>query len=462
MKLRWFNFWKQISLVNQFMLAALAILLISMLLLGWWVGKQIETGVIHRISAETSLYVDSFVNPPLQELAQGNALTSDHVEMLNQLVTESPLGQHVVAFKVWDTHGRILYSTNPALTGMTFPIKDELKIAIAGGIVSDISDLKDAENLVERSKWHQLLETYSPITKNGTSEVIAVVEFYQTVNTLDREIQKAQISSWGLLGGVTLVVFMLLSIFVRRASNTIEQQRSQNAELNERVRRAALRTTTLNERFLRRISAELHDGPVQELGYALLRLDSIQSPKFLPPELIADGHTLKEEINDIETSLQHAIQEIRATSAGMGMPELDRVNLSETLDLVVRAHERRTGTQVDLESKNLPDQAPLPVKITLYRFVQEALNNSFQHAGGIGQHVLAQVQDGVLNIEVSDLGPGFDVNQKTDQSAHLGLSGMRERVESLGGLYQIESSAGQGTRIIAKLPLQVEGFNDEW
>jgi len=472
---RWSAFWKRISLIQQFLLAALVILLISAILLGWWVARQIEIGALHRVSIETSLYVDSFVDPPLQELAAGKTLTPEHIEMLNRLVRETPLGQHIVAFKIWDTHGRTIYSTNPDQIGKTFPINDELGKALAGEVVTDISNLTDAEDVEERAKWSRLLETYSPITRDGTTDVIGVVGFYQTLDTLDSEIHRAQLSSLGFLGGMTLVVFLLLSIFVQRASNTIEHQRSllsdqvtqlttlltQNAELNERIRRAASQAAMFNERSLRRIRAELHDGPVQELSYALLRLDSIQSPKFLPPETIADGHPFRQEMQSIETSLQQAILEIRATSTGMGLPDLDQVSPIKTLELVVQAHEQRTGTRVKLDYKNMPDQACLVSKITLYRFVQEALNNSYRHAGGQGQEVVAYARDGMLNIEIRDLGPGFDINQKFDQSLHLGLSGMRERVESLGGLFSIESAAGQGTHITASIPLQAEDLSDE-
>ena len=65
------------------------------------------------------------------------------------------------------------------------------------------------------------------------------------------------------------------------------------------------------------------------------------------------------------------------------------------------------------------------MKITVYRIVQEALNNAFRHAGGAGQAVNARCEAGRIQIEVSDQGPGFDVNQSMDWEQHLGLAGMR-------------------------------------
>ena len=338
---KWLNI--RLSLAAQFLLASLAVLVISMLGLGWWITNQIEQGVINRTAAETALYVDSFIDPPLQELNSGSALTPKYADMLNQLMIETPLGQHVVAFKLWDSHGRILYSTNPALTGQVFPLKDELLSSIEGKVVSHLTDLKDDENFLERGRWKRLLETYSPVNKSGTSQVIAVVEFYQTVDTLEAEISKAKSSTWLLLGGSTLIIYLSLSIFVRRASSTIEHQQArlttqvtslkellaQNKELDERVRRAASRTTTLNERFLRRISAELHDGPVQDLGYSLMRLDTVIATVEKQPQQSTNGHVSKEELSNIETALQNAMAEIRTISSGLGLPELDQLSLKK-------------------------------------------------------------------------------------------------------------------------------------
>jgi signal transduction histidine kinase len=133
---------------------------------------------------------------------------------------------------------------------------------------------------------------------------------------------------------------------------------------------------------------------------------------------------------------------------------LEGSGLEEVLRRVVNSHERRTGTRVKLSMSDLPEQADLPTKITVYRIVQEALNNAFRHAGGAGQEVSAKCETGRIWIEVSDQGPGFDASQSFDWEQHLGLAGMRERVESLGGAFSIESRTGHGTRVSASLPLQ--------
>jgi signal transduction histidine kinase len=248
----------------------------------------------------------------------------------------------------------------------------------------------------------------------------------------------------------------------------------ENAELNERVRRAAARTTELNERFLRRISAELHDGPAQDLGLALLRLDHVLERVVRGPAATAgqtatadtpesssepEATSVSDDERDLEAidgSLRRAMQEIRSISGGLGVPHLEDWTLTETVSRVVSNHERHTGTKVTVVGDYSGEQVPLPVKITVYRLVQEALRNAYRHAEGSGQRVVVRSAGDTLQVEVADEGAGFDPAVARGSGERLGLVGMRERVESIGGEFHIESAPGHGTRIRAELPLTTQ------
>ena len=464
---------RQLSLAQRFMIASLMILVTGMLGLGWWVGQQIEDGVIRRTAATTALYVDSFIAPNVEELARGSSLTPEHMANLSGLLLNTALGRQIAAFKVWDVHGRVLYSADAAEIGQVFPVQGGLARAWSGEVAARISDLQDAENALERERQTSLIEIYSPVRLRGSDRIIAVAEFYQTVDDLRKEVNAAQQRSWLVVGVVTLVMYLLLAGFIQRASDTIARQQialhhqvvqltdllTQNAELHERVRRAAARTTSLNERVLRRISAELHDGPAQDLGLALLRLDHISQHYDACPQ--ANGQAQNETLDIIQISLRRALQEVRAISSGFGLPQLGNLTLTETVARVVRTHERRTGTKVALTCGLLPEQAPLPIKITLYRVIQEALSNAYRHAGGAGQQAGVSCMDGTLRIEVVDQGPGFEQSPEAAGEDHLGLLGMRERVESLGGRFHVESAPGAGTRVVAELPIRALEERDE-
>src|SRR5512146_442239 len=97
---------RRLSLAKRFMLASMIILVAGTVGIGQWVGDQIEAGVVHRTATTTALYVGSFVAPYLQELGQSDALSAEHVAALSKLLQNTPLGRQIVAFKVWDTHGK--------------------------------------------------------------------------------------------------------------------------------------------------------------------------------------------------------------------------------------------------------------------------------------------------------------------------------------------------------------------
>lgn len=471
------NFLNRFSLAQRFLVASTVIMIAGVTGIGFWIGKQIETGVVNRIGATSALYVDSVISSQLQELAQKESLLPEHIQTLDQLMQNTPLGQQLVVFKVWDKTGRIIYSTTPFTIGQAFPIEERLRLALAGEVISRISSLDDDENVSERKIWPKLLEIYMPVRLSGTHQIIAAAEFYLIVDELEKEVTAAQTRSWLVVGAVMLVMYVLLAVFVKWTSDTIARQQNalnaqvvqltdllrQNDELHERVRRAAASVATHNERSLRRISAELHDGPAQDMSLAALGLgDVIKQNSMVCPLAVSNECPCGKPLTSIHTSLQRALKDMRAIAAGLGLPQLQELNLAETVIRAVRSHERRSGTKVLLTMDGRLEQGALPLKITVYRFIQEALNNAYRHAGGAGQQVQVNAGTDHLYVEVLDQGPGFNVGQVAQQDERLGLAGMRERVESLEGIFHLESEVGRGTKVTARFSLRtIEGDINE-
>ena len=470
----WFN---RFSLAQKFSLTSLLVLVLSGLALGWWVGREIERGVIHRSAATTALYVENFLRPQLQELGRNEMLSSETFKNLDGLLEQTSLGEQIVRFRVWGRGGLVLYSTNITHVGRRFPVEEGLALAWQKGEVSsEVTDLSRAENADETKPRPNLIETYVPIREEGSDRVVAVVEFYALMDDLERDIAAARTRSWLVVGAVTLATYLLLIGIVRRGSDTITRQQAelnkklvelntllaQNTELNTRVRRAATRTTALNERFLRRVSSELHDGPAQDLSYALLRLDGVASRAGNTDLNEVQKIQLENDLGAMEQSLVRSINEIRTISRGLYLPELEGLSLREAVERAVRQHENRTRTDVTVALETIEEPVALPVKITAFRLVQEALNNAFRHAGGAGQSVrLNRTCPKTFTLEIADAGPGFDWDGQHPFHDRLGLMGMRERVESLGGNLQIESRTGEdaqhGALIRARIPFQPEG-----
>jgi len=459
-----------LSLSRQFLVVSFPIVLLGMLAVGWYVEGAIERGVINRMAAVTSLYVDSFIAPQVQHLQAGGELAPEHRNTLDRLLTDTPLGRKIVAFKIWSPTGRILYSTNPALIGREFPIDEGLAAALQGHVQSSISDLDETENELERAKFDRLIETYAPIHADGRGTVLVVAEFYQTTDELSHEMLVARTGSWLAVGGIMLAMYLVLFGVVRRGSNTIDSQRTQlkhkveelstvlqqNETLNEKIRMAAVRTTGLNEKFLRRIASDLHDGAAQDLALGLMQFEALALKWEAKAGPAAAG---VDEISMVRSALQSSLRELRSTCVGLQLPEIDRLNAFEIAMRAAQDFERKTGSSIKVSHEGQAAEPAWPVKTTMYRLIQEALGNGLRHGGASRLQVDLSCDSDSILLQVGDNGCGFDPSH-AETPGHLGLAGMRERVELLRGSVTVKSAPGQGTLVSARLPMSIEGYSE--
>ncbi|TPK90291.1 sensor histidine kinase [Mesorhizobium sp. B2-4-17] len=449
--------WSELSLAVQFLVAGGFGLLAIMLVVGFWVTMQIRDGVIRNSAATTALYVDSVIAPLLPDLRKSEELSESVKQALDETLGQGALGKRLVSFRLWRRDGTVLYAKNAALIGRRFDLSDNLRSAFQGSVTAQL-DTFDGNESEEQAVGVPLLEIYNPVREPWSGDVVAVTEFFEVAGDFKATLASALMSSWLIVAGTTLTAFLLLSGIVLRGSRTIDDQRgalrrqvselqglvAQNSALRHRVQRASRRATALNERYLRRIGADLHDGPAQLVALAALRMDS--------PVFSGDGHwgeSRSTEVAMIRKTLEDAMREIRGICTGLVLPQIETAATTDILRLAVNEHERRTGTSVTLK---LPGHLPEPgasEKISIYRFVQEGLNNAYRHGQGKDQVVRAEMKNGRLFVEVSDGGPGFD----PARAEGLGLAGLRERVESIGG--QFETLSGpQGTRLVISLSVE--------
>jgi signal transduction histidine kinase len=387
----------------------------------------------------------------LAALATQPSLDATQVAVFDRLLTETPLGQRIVAFKVWSIDGQVLYSTTHRLMGQRFEVESGgLRRALLGEVSAELSNLGETENTYEREHWDRLLEVYTPIRQQDASgRVLAVVEFYQPPDEVEREVAAAHIQSWAVVGAVTAAIYLLLVGLVKRGSDTIDRHLRELATLHDRLRRAGARTTALNEQGLRRVSADLHDGPGQVLALALLKLDQLCATA----ECAKCTSARAEDVEVIRGALQESLTELRAIAAGLRLPHMETGDLGGFIERIVHDHQRRTGFSVDAAIAGVPCDVPLPIKIAVLRSLQEGLSNATRHGLGRDMRVRVWSEGSRLYMDVKDGGPGFDVAsmRSTDR---LGLAGMRERAELLGGTFSVESAPGNGTAIHFELPLQ--------
>lgn len=465
----------KLSLVGRFLLTGFLVLLAGMALVGTWVGDQIEKGVLSGTGVVTSIYLDSAVSRHLQSLAGNSRINEADRIALDRILAGTHFGERAVALTVWTRDGRVIYN-NPdvSLEGRQFPVKGELAAAFAGQVRTQRASIAEADDASASKQRSRLIETYAPIRADNDGAIIAVAGFYQTADDLEQDLRAAQMRSWAMQAAVTLAILALFTTLVRRANDTINAQQrelrekvtqltallAQNEHLHDRVSRAAARTTALNERFLRHVAADLHDGPGQGLALASMRIESLAEVCNACANSAGKGSSVAEDFRTLHLALQSALADLRAILRGMHLPEIEQLTIADTVRRAVSDHERKSGREVPLAINDVPDDASVPVKMTLFRVLQESLANGFRHGGECNQRVAVAGSSDQLSVEVADDGKGFDPKVLRG-GGHLGLAGMRERVEALGGSFAVASSPNNGTTVRATLPLSQQENNDD-
>lgn len=350
----------------------------------------------------------------------------------------------VIGATAYNLDLKIIWSSNAEMIGKTFTDNDELIQALSGKMIykeSHTGAHAKEEHSSMPDNVENFIESYLPVWDTKGRNVIGVVEIYKSPRSLYETINEGRILVLivSVFGGI--VLYWVLFWIVRTAHQLIETQR-------ERIKQATSRAVEVNELNLRRIGSDLHDGPAQSLGYALLRLDSLNTN--------SEQQTHGDTFDKVQNALQDALQEIRNLSAGLIIPELTDLPFKEALLKLIKKHEGRTSTSVRYKLKKIPDNIKNSSKICIYRLIQEGLNNAFRHGKGIDQYVKLSEEGNQLKLIISDAGPGMSSDEITlmNDNHHLGLRGLRERVESLGGSFQIISNTDKpGVQLIAILPL---------
>ena len=450
--------WAEMSLARQFALAGGTVMFLATLAVGFIVSGRIEDAVTRNTGYATALYMESFIAPLTQDLALQDRLSETSRAEIGALLAQTALGKRVVSFKIWRQGGLVVDSSNAAVIGKRFEVTENLRAAWQGVVKADYSNTVDAEDAAEKAMGIPLLEIYSPVRDVNSGEVIAVVEFYEDAVQLNRDLVQARLVSWAAVAALMAVIWASLFAVVLRGSRTIDRQllaltdlSARNVALRMRVQGAASRFSALNDESLRRIGADLHDGPAQLMGYVALRLDSLRAH--------LTGTAAAAEIGGLEQAVKDSITEIRTIARGLSLPDIDRRALPDLIQSLTEAHAARTGTDVALRcDPGLAVDLPLSVKTCIYRAVQEGLTNAWRHAEGAGQEVRLMLDHDFLRLSVLDRGPGLVFSpghEDSDGNSGMGLAGLTDRVESLGGHLVLRNrSPGPGTELFVEIDLK--------
>lgn len=246
----------------------------------------------------------------------------------------------------------------------------------------------------------------------------------------------------------------------RRANANARELLKQQADLEHEIeeRRQAQqahielmrRLVSVQEEERRRISRELHDQCGQDLTAMRLGLKLLESLVTVEGKVADQFHSLRDLLDQVASEMHHIAMELRP-------PALDELGLQFAMDGYVRTWSLRTGITVDFECQGMNDiRVSADAETALYRILQEALTNVAKHAEATRVSVVLERTGANIRLIVEDQGRGFDVGElsaSSDARRQLGVLGMRERLDAVGGTLEIESVIGTGTTVFARVPV---------
>jgi signal transduction histidine kinase len=206
----------------------------------------------------------------------------------------------------------------------------------------------------------------------------------------------------------------------------------------------------------KRIARELHDQIGQALTSLLLTLRALEDEADRSEEPSVSSVRLQE----VKAIVADTLDGVRDLALGLRPSVLDDLGLVPALRRVVRTFNTRHALAIDFQPVRLEGvRLPPAVETALYRIVQEALTNVVQHASASRVSLLLEARADTVTLIVEDDGLGFQVDSLMHGAADkrwLGLYGMRERAELLGGMLTVESAPGAGTTVFVRVPLHNE------
>jgi two-component system sensor histidine kinase DegS len=206
--------------------------------------------------------------------------------------------------------------------------------------------------------------------------------------------------------------------------------------------------TRAQEEERKRISHELHDDTIQALVVLSRQLDVLATDKSLPEPARA-------RLEEIWQQTDNIVQGVRRLSQDLRPAAIDRLGLLPAIRWLAEDVAKYSGIATKVDVSGHEHGLPEEVAITLFRIIQEALRNIWRHSGATGAGINIAWLDKKIRVTISDNGKGFKLSGKVGDLAKqgkLGLVGMQERAQLVGGTLSVQSEPGKGTTITVEAP----------
>ncbi|HEY8839289.1 MAG TPA: sensor histidine kinase [Candidatus Dormibacteraeota bacterium] len=244
------------------------------------------------------------------------------------------------------------------------------------------------------------------------------------------------------IDGTQLAIIDAVAIFV---GQRVERERLASRREAQRLTAYAANIVLAQEEERRRIGQEIHDEPLQDL---------IQLYRRVADAPDVEATAIVDELRESEGVLAATIKNLRDIARGLRPPALDDLGLVPALRRLTQEFGEPNALDVSFEVIGEVRRLEPGVELGAYRIAQQALHNVERHAAARAVKVRVNFGDRSLGIEILDDGIGFDLNRTQADSTSLGLLGMHERAQLLGGSLSVHSKPDLGTTVRAVLPVR--------
>ena len=256
----------------------------------------------------------------------------------------------------------------------------------------------------------------------------------------------------GTTGILRMATSLLVSDGEVKGFQHIARDVTEERQLQDNMRFYVREVIRAQEDERRRIARELHDDVSSSLLLLIQRIDAVNSNSRLK---LSDG--LKEELEGLRCQSVEALESLRRIAQDLRPRILDDLGLIAALEWMADDLIKNHGIEAQVEVLGTEKSLPSEVQMLLFRIAQEALNNIRRHADASMALVTVEFADDKTILAISDNGQGFRLPERIGDMAavgKLGLAGMRERAQLLGGSLKIHSEPDKGTTVTAQIPAQ--------
>jgi len=235
---------------------------------------------------------------------------------------------------------------------------------------------------------------------------------------------------------------------LRKSEQHYSELLEQSRHMQEQLRLLSRQLLSAQEEERKMISRELHDQIAQTLTGINIRLASLKTESTL------NNKGLQKKITSTQRLVEKSVDIVHRFARELRPTVLDDLGLIPALHSFMKSFARRTGVRAHLTAFAAVKQLDAAKQTVLFRVAQEALNNVARHAHASRVEVSIQKLRGRVCMKIKDDGKSFNVERTLHANGgkRLGLLGMRERLEMVGGKFTVESSPGKGTTILAQIP----------